>query len=181
MSRRWCSIQRRPARGAPTVLGQRDLLSLLQRGAFTLQFVSPAQVDDGGAINTSRVRTAEGWRRLPGCLALPDTAVLAGRLVAYRVEGGERFRVPQVDHVTGLGADEATRRRWGLAGRGVVAVVTEHGRRSIDGGETRPLDAVPPEVDALLDDELDPHGLLDLESRRGRASARAVLDALSAS
>ena len=144
-----------------------------------MQFVSPAQVDAGGAINTSRVRTAEGWRRLPGCLALPDTAVLAGRLVAYRVEGGERFRVQQVDHVTGLGADEATRRRWALAGRGVIAVVTEHGRQSIDGGEIRPLDDVPPEVDALLDDELDRHGLLDLESPRGRAPARVVLEALS--
>jgi acyl CoA:acetate/3-ketoacid CoA transferase beta subunit len=167
-------------RGAPAVLGQGALLTLLQGGAFTLQFVSPAQVDATGAINASRVRDDDGWRRLPGCLALPDTAALVGRLVAYRVDGDRRFAVDRVDHVTGLGRDEAARRRWGLCGRGVVTVVTEHGRREIGDAvaATRPLAPVPAAVGDLLDRELDRHSLIELESPTGRAAARARLAAV---
>jgi acyl CoA:acetate/3-ketoacid CoA transferase beta subunit len=163
------------ARRAPAVLGQQALLTLLQGGAFTLQFVSPAQVDGDGAINTSRVRVAGGWRRLPGCLALPDTAALVGRLVAYRVEGERRFVVERVDHVTGLGRARETRRRWGLLGRGVVAVITENGRRDLGdpAPRARPLDAVPAEVADLLDREIDRHSLIELDSPAGRDAARA--------
>jgi acyl CoA:acetate/3-ketoacid CoA transferase beta subunit len=168
------------AHGAAAMLGQAALMTLLQGAAFTLQFVSPAQVDREGAINASRIRTADGWRRLAGCLALPDTAALVGRLVAYRVEGAaRRFAVERVDHVTGLGRDAATRRAWGLPGRGVVAVITERGRHEIGGPiETAPLDAVPAEVDDLLDREIDRHGLIELESPSGRDGARARLAAL---
>lgn len=168
------------ARAAPGVLGQGDLLDLVQRGAITLQFVSPAQVDAAGAVNTSRVRTGSGWRRLPGCLAIPDTAALVGRLVAYRVEGGDRFVVDRVDHVTGLGRDDPVRARWSLSGRGVVAVVTEAGRWDLDhrggqaGGWTS-LDVPPPEFDELLDRVLDPRGVIGLETQSDRAAARLAL------
>lgn len=149
------------ARQAPAVLGQRDLLSLLQRGAISLQFVSPVQVDREGAINTSRVDTAGGPKLLPGCLALPDTAALVGRLVAYRGADSERFFVDRVDHVTGMGRAPDERARFALTTHGVVAVVTDVGRRDIPGDdEWQPLDPVPAEANDLLDRLIDPSDLL---------------------
>lgn len=169
------------SRSAAITLGQRELLPLLQRGSITLQFVSPAQVDRTGAVNTSRVRTTDGkWRRLPGCLALPDTTAMVGRLVAYRVEGGDRFIVDKVDHVTGMGRDVAERTRMSLSGRGVVAVITEDGRREvgIDGlGPSSVLQSIPPEADELLKCAIDPHGVLGMESRSGRLAAHEALKA----
>lgn len=165
---------------APAVLGQRDLLTLLHGGAMTLQFVSPAQVGADGAVNTSRVRTATGgWRPLPGCLALPDTTALVGRLVAYRVEGGPRFAVDHVDYVTGVGTDPAVRGRWALPGRGVVAVVTGDGRRSTGSAAWEPLESTPADADVLLDRVIDPHGVIELETRHGRHAARQRLARIS--
>ncbi len=173
-----------PSRTAPATLGQLALLSLLQRGAFTLQFVSPAQVDPNGAVNISRVRSGDGWRRLPGCLALPDTTALVGRLVAYRVEGSDRFLVDRVDHVTGIGRSPDVRSERGLEGRGVIAVITGDGRREIVSGGTwsrpTPLEEVPAEVDDLLDRVIDPHGVLGVETRSVRSAAQAVLSQLAA-
>lgn len=166
------------SRSASITLGQRELLPLLHRGAITLQFVSPAQIDQTGALNTSRIRSDDGWRRLPGCLALPDTAVLVGRLIAYRVEGGERFMVERVDHVTGLGAEPDLRDRHGLSASGVVAVVTEHGRSAIGSDGIEPalaLEPIPSDASALLRTTIDPHGVLGLESRSGRSAAQAAL------
>ncbi len=85
------------ARYAPGTLTQAEILDAIQRGRVTLQFVSPAEVDAEGRINTNRV----GDRRLPGALALPDVAVLVGRLVAYRAGHSPRFLVPRVQYVTG--------------------------------------------------------------------------------
>jgi acyl CoA:acetate/3-ketoacid CoA transferase beta subunit len=80
------------------VYTQADILDAIQRGRVSLQFVSPAQVDAAGRINTSRVRGGDGsLRRLPGGLAHPDIACLIGRLVAYRASHERRFlpeRVP---------------------------------------------------------------------------------------
>jgi acyl CoA:acetate/3-ketoacid CoA transferase beta subunit len=169
------------SRHTTVTLGQRELLPLLQRGSITLQFVSPAQVDHTGALNTSRVRTADGWRRLPGCLALPDTAAMVGRLIAYRVEGGDRFVVDQVDHITGLGHDPRLRSERGLPGRGVIGIVTEDGRRDIGPSGIGPmaaLDRAPTTATTLLDQVIDPHGVLGLESRSGRADAQAALQRL---
>ena len=43
-------------------------------GAISLQFISPAQIDGRGALNTSRVRGKDGaLRRLPGGLATPTS------------------------------------------------------------------------------------------------------------
>lgn len=167
------------SRAAQVVLGQSELLALLQRGSITLQFVSPAQVDHTGAVNTSRVHLADGsWRRLPGCLALPDTAAMVGRLIAYRIDGGDRFVVERVDHVTGMGRDRSTRERYGLVGAGVTAVITESGRRSVGPGGLAPttaLEAMPVEAAEFLAHVIDPHGVLGLETRHGRAGATAAL------
>lgn len=172
------------SRSAEITLGQRELLPLLQRGSITLQFVSPAQVDRTGAVNTSRVRTTSGiWRRLPGCLALPDTTAMVGRLVAYRVEGTDRFVVGQVDHVSGMGRDIHERDRLSLSGRGVVAVITEAGRCEIEQDGLGPMSALEPapkEADELLRQAIDPHGILGLESRSGRLVAQQSLAAYTA-
>lgn len=166
------------SRRAATTLGQDDLLTLVQGGRLTLQFVSPAQVDATGAVNTSSVRVEGGWRRLPGCLAIPDTATSVGRLVAYRVDGGDRFVVDRVDHVTGLGRDPEQRTRRRLRGAGVVAVVTDDGRAAVtaDGlGAVVPLAPAPDEAVSLLDRVIDPDGVLGIESRSHRDAARAAL------
>jgi glutaconate CoA-transferase, subunit B len=170
-------------RSARGVLGQRELLPMLQRGTITLQFISPAQVDREGAVNTSRVRDGSGWRDLPGCLAIPDTTALVGRLVAYRLEGGERFMVGRVDHVTGLGRAPDLRARFGLSGRGVIAVVTEQGRLELDDPRRRwrPLDDPSPEANELLDRVIDPHHVIELETKHGRQSARDTLARLATS
>lgn len=171
------------SRAAATTLGQMEMLPMLQRGVITLQFVSPAQVDRRGAVNTSRVRREDGsWRRLPGCLALPDTTVMAGRLIAYRIEGGERFVVDQVDYTTGIGAS-AARAHFDLPGRGVVAIVTEHGRRALgpEGPDDLvPHEPIPAEASELLRRRIDPHAVLGFESRSGRAAAARALREFSA-
>lgn len=110
-------------------LSQTEILDQIQRGRVTLQFVSPAQVDGRGRLNTSRVRLPNGaMRLLPGGLATGDIAVLIGRLVAYRASHSPRFLAGEVDFVTGAGHDSAHpewRRSRGLPGAGVVAVVTD--------------------------------------------------------
>jgi acyl CoA:acetate/3-ketoacid CoA transferase beta subunit len=165
-------------RQAVTTLGQDDLLTLVQGGRLTLQFVSPAQVDARGAVNTSRVHVEGGWRRLPGCLAIPDTATSVGRLIAYRVDGGDRFVVERVDHVTGLGREPVLRAARRLTGAGVVAVVTGAGRSEITEhgmSPARPLERAPSDAVELLERVIDPDGVLGLESRAHRAAARAAV------
>ena len=115
-----------PARSAG-VLGQAALLGHVQRGDITLQFVSPAQVDAAGRINTVSVPSHDtpGPFWLAGPLALPDITACVGRLVAYRAS--ERFLVPAVDHVTGAGPDvdsDPWRPMAGAHGAGVIGVVT---------------------------------------------------------
>lgn len=115
------------ARHAVGTLGQAEVLDLIQRGAVTLQFVAPAQIDRFGRLNASVVQRPDGTMlRLPGPLALPDVSCLVGRLVGYRAAHNRRFLVPDVAYVTGLGsADTVARRDGGLTGRGLLAVVTD--------------------------------------------------------
>lgn len=109
------------------VLGQEALLNHVQHGTFTLQFVSPAQIDGAGQINTVRVETSQGSLWLAGPLAIPDIFAGVGRLVAYRAEHSRRVLVDTVHHVTGsasAGPNAQWRERYGLPGAGVQAVVT---------------------------------------------------------
>ena len=107
--------------------GQAEVLDLIHRGAVTLQFVSPAQIDQRGRLNSSVVRRPDGSAMLlPGPLALPDVSCLVGRLIGYRAAHSPRFLVPAVEYVTGLGsADLDVRNAAGLTGRGLVGVVTD--------------------------------------------------------
>ena len=107
---------------------QAELLDQIQRGRVTLQFVSPAQVDGQGRLNTSRVARADGsHRRLPGGLATGDIAVLIGRLFAYRSAHSPRFLPATVDFTTGVGHANgaAWRMERGLPGTGVQGIVTD--------------------------------------------------------
>ncbi len=177
------------------VYTQAEILDAIQRGRVTLQFVSPAQVDGTGNLNTSRVRASDGTlRRLPGGLAHADVACLVGRLVVYRASHERRFLPERVDFVTGAAGRVAT----------IVtsaAVLDWDGERfrlaSLHEGATRD-DAVarcgfaldvpdgvpvteppPPEALRLLREEIDPHGMRRLETREGRAAALRELEALS--
>ena len=177
------------------VYTQVEILDAIQRGRVSLQFISPAQVDGHGTINTSRVRAADGtMRRLPGGLAHADIACLIGRLVAYRAGNDRRFLPAEVDFVTGAAGRIAT----------IVtsaAVLDWDGERfalsSVHAGVTREeavagcgfaLDA-PTRCRSpsrrrrrrirLLREEIDPHGMRRLETREGRAEALRELEAMS--
>ncbi len=177
------------------VYTQVEILDAIQRGRVSLQFISPAQVDGHGTINTSRVRAADGsMRRLPGGLAHADIACLIGRLVAYRAGNDRRFLPVEVDFVTGAAGGIAT----------IVtsaAVLDWDGERfalsSVHAGVTREeaiagcgfaLDAPaqvpvtelpPPEAVKLLREVIDPHAMRRLETRVGRAEALRELEAMS--
>lgn len=116
------------------VLGQEALLAHVSRGSFTLQFVSPAQIDAAGQINTVRVETSAGSRWLAGPLAIPDITAGVGRLIAYRAEHSPRVLVPHVDHVTGSGhRPHGWRNRYRLSGSGVQGIVTSRADIGWDG------------------------------------------------
>lgn len=115
------------ARHSVGSFGQDEILDLLHRGGITLQFVSPAQVDQRGQLNSSVVRRPDGSAlRLPGPLALPDVSCLVGRLVGYRAAHSPRFLVDEVDFVTGIGsADRTARSAARLTGHGLLTVITD--------------------------------------------------------
>jgi acyl CoA:acetate/3-ketoacid CoA transferase beta subunit len=187
------------ARHAPGVMSQPDMLDAIHRGHVTLMFVSPAEVDARGQINTSRILGRDGLvRRLPGAFALPDVAVLMGRLVAYRTDHSPRFLVPEVQYTTGAGNELD---RSGAAGSGVTTIITGQAEIALASDGSRPelamlqpgaklehaiagcgfpltvpdqipvAEPMPPEARALLDEIIDPHEIRLLEVREGRAAA----------
>jgi glutaconate CoA-transferase subunit B len=191
------------ARRSEGVMAQLEILDLIARGEVSLQFISPAEVDSRGAVNTMRVLDGEGReRRLPGPLALPDVSVLVGRLVAYRVDHSRRFLPERVHYVTGAG-DEID--RSALPGAGVraivtgladiavgpdqpgptltarapnatgaqIAAVTGFALAGTDGAPAR--EPIPDEAVELLDRVIDPDGVRLLETRAGRQVALAAL------
>jgi glutaconate CoA-transferase subunit B len=181
------------ARDAVGVLTQAEILDAIQRGRVTLQFVSPAQIDGRGAVNTSRVR-GDGslLRRLPGGLATADVTQLVGRLVAYRAAHTPRFLASSVDFVTGApGRVEAI-----VTGKAVLEtsgdgyrLASVHEGVTLDEavagcGFALQVDSVattePPPAEALelLRTRIDPHGLRRLETRAGRADALRALESL---
>ncbi len=95
----------RVSRAAIGNYSQVEVLDLVSRGGVTLQFVSPIEIDRSGNLNASRIRRADGsWRQFPGSLAIGDTSVLVGRLVAYRVGHHRRFLTERVSFVSGAAA-----------------------------------------------------------------------------
>jgi glutaconate CoA-transferase subunit B len=183
------------SRAAVGVLSQGEVLDAIHRGRVTLQFVSPAQVDGRGALNTSRVRGENGaLRRLPGGLATADVSQLVGRLVAYRLGHSPRFLPAVADFVTGapgrvcaVVTDKAVL-EWAGGGFRLASV---HEGATVDevvagcgfslriDGEVPTTEPPPPEALELIRRRIDPHGLRGLESRAGRAAALRTLEALA--
>ena len=178
------------------VYTQVEILDAIQRGRVSLQFISPAQVDGHGTINTSRVRAADGsMRRLPGGLAHADIACLIGRLVAYRAGNDRRFLPVEVDFVTGAAGADRDDRHFGR--RCSTGTASGFALSSVHAGVTREeaiagcgfaLDAPaqvpvteppPPEAVRLLREVIDPHAMRRLETREGRAEALRELEAMS--
>jgi acyl CoA:acetate/3-ketoacid CoA transferase beta subunit len=167
------------ARRAPGTLTQAEILDAIQRGRVTLQFVSPAEVDAEGRINTNRV----GTRRLPGALALPDVAVLVGRLVAYRAGHSKRFLVPRVQYVTGAAGgvhaivtDKAEialgpPRLTALQPGATLEEILDTTGFELDTRDAQHDEPIPDEAKRLLDELIDPHEVRLLEVREGRAQA----------
>lgn len=183
------------ARRSSGTLTQVEILDAIGRGRVTLQFVSPVEVDAEGQINTNRVPGPQGAeRRLPGALALPDVAVLVGRLVAYRASHSPRFLVPRVHFVTGAGGRPRSvvtdLAEIDLPGRGAPrltalqpgarldAVLAGCGFELAHDDEVSYAEPMPPAARALLDEVIDPHEIRLLEVRGGREAALARLQAL---
>lgn len=125
------------ARIATGTFTQAQVLDAIQRGRITLQYVSPAQVDGRGRMNTSRVPGRDGaLRRLPGGLATGDIAVLVGRLIAYRAGHTPRFLAGEVAFTTGAGHEHGSRWRAAhhLPGRGLQTIVTDRAVMTWDEG-----------------------------------------------
>jgi glutaconate CoA-transferase subunit B len=177
------------------VLPQADILDAIQRGRVTLQFISPAQVDGHGALNTSRVRAPDGrMRRLPGSLATADIACLIGRLVVYRLAHTPRFLTDAVDFVSGApGRVDAIVTSRAVIERipGGFRLAAVHEGEDVDevragcgfalavDGPVLTTEPPPAEALRLLREEIDPHGTRRLESRDGREDALRVLAHLS--
>jgi glutaconate CoA-transferase, subunit B len=111
---------------ANMVLGSADVLLLLQRGYVDVGFMSGAQVDQYGNLNSSFIGDpAKPKTRLPGTGGGNDIASLAQMIVAMKHE--KRRFVEHVDFVTSPGFLRGgdTRRASGLVTGGVFRVVTD--------------------------------------------------------
>jgi len=102
----------------------------LQPGRIDLGFLSAAQLDRHGNINTTVI--GRDYRRpqvrLPGAGGAPEIAASC-REVAVIVRHRKRILVERVDFVTsvGFGDGPGHRARLGLRGRGPVLVITDLG------------------------------------------------------
>lgn len=110
-----------------------DIMALLHQGAVDVGFISGAQLDRFGNLNTSYIPAGPrtGLRfgtKLPGSGGAADIAALAGRLLIVMEHERRRF-VPRVDYVTSPGYGEGGdwRHRVGLPRGGPAAAITTLG------------------------------------------------------
>jgi glutaconate CoA-transferase subunit B len=98
-----------------------ETMEMAERGAMTLQFLRPAQVDADANLNVSRVGGGgEARSRLPGGLATADVTRLLGRIVLYHTDHRERSLPARVSYRTAAGGGD------GVSGaRGPVALITD--------------------------------------------------------
>jgi glutaconate CoA-transferase subunit B len=111
---------------ANMVLGSADVLLLLQRGYVDVGFMSGAQIDQYGNLNSSFIGDPRRPKvRLPGSGGGNDIASLAQMIVAMKHE--RRRFVERVDFVTSPGflRGGETRHSSGLPTGGMLRVVTE--------------------------------------------------------
>lgn len=104
------------------------------RGDIDLAFVTAAQVDMYGNLNTVAVTTETGRQvRLVGCVALTDHLACSKRAIAL-VPHTRRTFVPSVDFVSGVGFGQR-RAEASLPGGGLLEIITDHAtlRQGTDG------------------------------------------------
>ncbi len=126
--------------GSPSVVQNTGMLAsclgvfgMLQKGAFDRGYLSAAQVDRFGNLNsTELVRRGKPPMHLVGSGGAHDIALLAREIVIMMPHDPRRF-VEKVDFVTspGLMTGDGRRRR----GKGPVCVVTPRGRFTFENGE----------------------------------------------
>jgi len=106
------------------------VLDQIQRGRFTVQFLSPAEIDRQGNINTSLIGDYQKPKvRFPGALATSDVMVMVGRIVLYRTTHEARAFPEKVAFTTGAGHLERGewRSRLGIRGKGPDKLITDLG------------------------------------------------------
>ncbi len=171
-----------------------ETMDQAERGAMTLQFLRPAQVDGAGNANTSRIVGFDGSvRRLPGGLATADVLRILPRVVLYHTDHRPRSLPDRVSFITGAGGGDPV-----TGARGPVRLITDRAvfafsaagvrleslhpgeeleQLTRDTGFAFTVDASPAvtaepsaaELAAL--DEVDPDALRELELRTTREAA----------
>jgi glutaconate CoA-transferase, subunit B len=174
-------------------------MEMAERRTMTLQFLRPAQIDGGGAANTSRVRRDDGSSaRLPGGLATADVFRILPRVVIYHTDHRPRALPRKVffrtaagggDPVTGtlgptvLVTDRAVFR---FEPEGVLLESVHPGTTVSDVAELTGFDfdssitietPGPTDAERAALADLDPHALRELELR---ATARGAGERLAA-
>jgi glutaconate CoA-transferase subunit B len=123
---------------ANMVLGSAEVLLLLQRGYVDVGFMSGAQIDQYGNLNSSFIGDpARPKTRLPGTGGGNDIASLAQMIVAMKHE--RRRFVEHVDFITSPGYLQGhnTRRDSGLLSGGMSRVITDLAVFDFDDEERR--------------------------------------------
>jgi glutaconate CoA-transferase subunit A len=122
------SAEPRAAASAHDFYGMDELYEwIYQDGRIDAEIFCPAQVDERGHINNSRVRRPDGsWARLPGQAGIADVATLHRNLYMYVPRHSPRRLVRRVDFEGGARAlvTGEERAAVGLA-PGEVTVVTD--------------------------------------------------------
>lgn len=99
----------------------------LQGGRIDVGFLSAAQIDRHGNLNTTVIGEYERPTvRLPGAGGAPEIAASAGEVIVIATHS-DRLFVDRVDFLTSIGLPDggAGRPRRPLAGRGVTTVITD--------------------------------------------------------
>ena len=123
---------------ANMVLGSAEVLLLLQRGYVDVGFMSGAQIDQYGNLNSSYIGDpAQPKVRLPGTGGGNDIASLAQMIVAMKHE--RRRFVEHVDFITSPGYLQGcnSRRQSGLLAGGMSRVITDLAVFDFDDKERR--------------------------------------------
>ena len=99
----------------------------LQAGRVDVGFLSAAQIDRFGNLNTTAIGGYQSPKvRLPGAGGAPEIASLA-REVIVMLRHSERAFVPEVDFITSVGFGPAGEGRAGHVGKGPTVVITDLG------------------------------------------------------
>jgi glutaconate CoA-transferase, subunit B len=179
-----------------------ETMDQAERGAMTLQFLRPAQVDGAGNANTSRIIGPDGSiRRLPGGLATADVFRIMPRIVLYHTDHRPRSLPERVSFITGAGGGDPV-----TGTRGPVRLITDRAvfaftpdgpvLESLHPGEDLlrlrsetgfrfaaedhpPTTAEPTAAERIALDEVDPGALRELELRSTRGAAAQRLATLS--